>query len=243
MAFTDWLWWWSLINGTLFGAQPVGTDGVPTASIDEADINVDPEAGTFLISADFDTVDAGDRVIVRLSRPMPNGRVPRREDTRSIGVIVPGEETDVAALYVQKFGRLPGVGSTVLAVLRAGLPSTGQASEESSFLAIAGASEQADWCEATDPGGEYFPFESFGVDCVGQFEPVDPMETVTVESLTPSFPAQGASQLVNGENGLVNFDDMDGIPGTYTVNVRFTLDGSPGRTCDDSFEVTIADFI
>ena len=241
-GFLFWLWWYSLINSGMVGGDPGPTDGAESGDMTDATLVVDPVAATMVVSGDVLTPSVNAKVIVRLSRPLPPGRTPNIKDCRVIAAIAVGTAVDVAAAYEARFGRLPVVGSKVLAILRYGDPTARSASAPVNVVASVEEPVSALELAVSNTGGD---IEGFGTGAV-TFELTDPDGTgVEIWEVTMDSADFGFTSTPNLTAGVASEHDMNDSTGderTELVTFEATETFGTGRTVSGSATFTVLGF-
>jgi len=236
-GFWTWLRIYSAITQGLDLLLPAGTACTASDPVIVSDFVLNPATEDFTFMPSVSDATSSTGVVLRASRPLPVGRVPRLEDTRVIGLYSPDVTADAAADYLARFGSFPVSGSELLAVTRAITPDEQRMSVTTSTFAFAAAGgDSASITLNTNP------IAPFGVaDFSGLVEFVDAGEfdLVTLSVLTAGWSLSGASTFLNTLSQSSAVDDTDGTERTEDVTFRFTLDDPPNTTIDVVVSITV----
>jgi len=236
-GFWTWLRIYSAITQGLDLLLPAGTACTASDPVVVSDFVLNPATEDFTFMPSVADAVSSTGVVLRASRPLPPGRVPRLEDTRVIGLYSPNVTADAAADYLARFGSFPVAGSELLAVTRAITPDEQRMSVLTETFAFA--SVAADFGEVTVNTNPIAPFGSADFDAVVDFVDAAEFAAVTLTVLTAGWALSGTSAFLNTLSQSSAVDDTDGTDRTEDVTFRFTLDDSPFTFIDAVVSITV----
>jgi len=215
----DVFWWlWSLLWGTSSPLSGLTSSG---SEIDDAAItsaSIDPSAGSFLVQVDS-AIAAGSAVVVlRASRPAPEGRVPSGRDLRYIGTIAVGVETDVYAEYFSRFGASGVPGSGVLVEARVADPVLAESGCVVTTLVEVTGGTDVFWIAP-----QAFTLAPFGRRESDWWVDVPSLPDFTfyeVSITDPSWSLSGTLPWPIRTLAEIEFEDVTGVPRTDTFTVK-----------------------
>ena len=233
--------WIRILSAILSGgvAVPIGgTACVPSVPPTVPTFDVDPVGGTIDFRGDISDAETGSQIVLRMSRPLKPGVMPRLEDTRMLGSVDPNTDVDVASLFSSRFGSLPVAGSKALMLSRAVHPQSRRMSVLTFSVADVGGS--SDTCSVSSVDPSTVPFGSIDLDTFASFGGFPLNESLSFAVLTAGWAVVTGSTQSNEVPGLAEVEDLTGIDRVQTVEFKWYPVSTGVPICSGFVDLTVA---
>jgi len=231
-----WRWLVSQLSVEFWPFNAIEDAGQPGAAASLVDPSFDAAAGTVSVLVESVGASVDSVAVVAMSRPRPLGRVPRREDTRVLGVVPLGVSQDVSVSYFSRFGGFPVAGSQLLAAVRVVDPVVGVGS--SIAVGVFVDVFQGSVCSVSAVDAVTIPFGNIAVEVFADLLGVDPFELLDFAVVTVGWVLVLGEAQLNGEVGEAIVGDETGVERSESVTFRW-VDPVTLAECEDSIVLEV----